>query len=417
RVIVLTDISSVVGGYGEPDDTQSLIRLLLYANEMELEGLVATYSSHGHRIYPEYIEMILHVYGQVFGNLQKHDHRYPTQEKLQGLVKRGNPQDGPAHVGEGMDTEGSEWIIACADKEEDHPLWILVWGGTTDLAQALWKVKHTRGAEGYKQFKARLRVYAIGDQYAMGSRVRDENPDLFYIVSKDSFRGLYKDGDTKLVDSVWVDRHIRSGHGILGAAYPLYEGGDPWGRVSGIKEGDTTSLLYLINNGLGDPEHPEWGSWGGRFQPLVGKTFADAEDTVDGTASAGASVYRWREAFQNDFQARMDWCTGSYAECNHAPVAVIDIIGNDMPAAGDTTRLQAAASSDPDGDKLTFRWEFCREASTYQGEIAIKGEHTPTAELQLPANSAGHCIHILLCLTDQGEPPLTTYKRVVISVS
>lgn len=39
RVIVITDISSMQSGVLEPDDTQSLIRFLLYSNEMEIEGL------------------------------------------------------------------------------------------------------------------------------------------------------------------------------------------------------------------------------------------------------------------------------------------------------------------------------------------------------------------------------------------
>ena len=313
--------------------------------------------------------MILHLYGRVHENLLKHDVRYPSSDRLLQLVCRSNPQDGPEHVGEGQDTEGSEWIITCADRKDERPLWILVWGGTTDLAQALWKVRHTRGPEEYARFKSRLRIYAIGDQYAMGSRVREENPDQFYIVSRHSFRGMYKDGDPSLVSCRWVDQHLRSGHGPLGAAYPMYDGGDPWGSVRGVKEGDTPSLLYLIRNGLGDPEHPEWGSWGGRFVRTRGNCYEDAEDCYDGAASVRATMYRWREAYQNDFQARMDWCTGSYEKCNHAPVARGDIGGVKAFRPGDPVRLDASASSDPDGDELSFRWEIYREAGTYPGEI------------------------------------------------
>ena len=41
RLVVLTDISSLTAGVAEPDDGQSLIRLMLYTNEFDIEGLVA----------------------------------------------------------------------------------------------------------------------------------------------------------------------------------------------------------------------------------------------------------------------------------------------------------------------------------------------------------------------------------------
>ena len=40
RLIVLTDIEA------DPDDSQSLVRLLLYANQIDIEGIVATTSTH-----------------------------------------------------------------------------------------------------------------------------------------------------------------------------------------------------------------------------------------------------------------------------------------------------------------------------------------------------------------------------------
>lgn len=50
RVVVMTDIS-----YDEPDDKQSLVRFLLYANEFEVEGLIATTSIAGKNLRgPEY---------------------------------------------------------------------------------------------------------------------------------------------------------------------------------------------------------------------------------------------------------------------------------------------------------------------------------------------------------------------------
>ncbi|WP_168122447.1 nucleoside hydrolase-like domain-containing protein [Paenibacillus sp. HB172176] len=418
RLLVLTDISSPIGGYAEPDDTQSLIRLLLYANAFDLEGFVATYTKHnGGGVFPEYIDMMIQAYGKAQPWLLRHDARYPSKKVLLGLVRSGNSQDGPEHVGEGKDTEGSEWLIACADKEDDRPLWIAVWGGTTDLAQALWKVRHTRGEAGCRQFKSKLRVHAICDQYALGAFVREENPDLFYIMSKDACRGMYRDGDESLSSGAWLDTHIRSFHGTLGAAYPMYDGGDPWGKVEGMKEGDTPSFLYLIPNGLGDPEHPEWGSWGGRFEKAAGSScYLDAEDSYEGSRSARATVFRWREAYQRDFQARMDWCVADYDSCNHAPVARIDSPKTIAAAPGSAVRLDASASSDPDGDELDFEWRIYKEAGTCSGEAVIRNSHASKAEVDIPLDSEGCSIHIILSVTDRGEPPLTSYGRVVVEI-
>lgn len=124
-------------GAGEPDDAQSLIRFLLYANEFDVEGLIATYTNHGQRIYPQYIRQVLNAYGQVWEKLRAHDSDYPTAEELLTKVKCGSEQIGLEHIGEGADTEGSEQIICAANRADDRPLWILIWGGPFDLAQAI----------------------------------------------------------------------------------------------------------------------------------------------------------------------------------------------------------------------------------------------------------------------------------------
>ena len=74
----------------------------------------------------------------------------------------------------------------------------------------------------------------------------------------------------------------------------------------------------------GDPAHPEWGSWGGRFKHADRGRFEDARDTVNGITEARATVWRWRPAFQNEFAALMDWCVKGPKEANHPPVALID---------------------------------------------------------------------------------------------
>jgi len=276
RVIVLTDISSLSQTEGEPDDGQSLIRLMLYTNELDIEGLIATSNlGHGQRTRPELIREVIDAYGSVHGNLVLHDKNYPTPDRLMKVVKAGQPIAGPKipveeSIGEFKDTEGSNWIIDVVDRADPRPVWVVIWGGSTDLAQALWKVKASRTEEEVDQFIAKLRVHFVYDQDKTGPWIRETFPGLFCIFRHHGIRGMYRGGDTTLVRSRWVETNIHN-HGALGDLYVNYRGGDIWSRqlgsVYGIKEGDTPSFLYLLKNGLNAPAHPEWGNWGGICAP------------------------------------------------------------------------------------------------------------------------------------------------------
>jgi hypothetical protein len=63
RLLVPTDISSLTPGVAEPDDAQSLIRLMLYANGFEIEKLIATSNlGHRQRTQPELIRQVVNAY-------------------------------------------------------------------------------------------------------------------------------------------------------------------------------------------------------------------------------------------------------------------------------------------------------------------------------------------------------------------
>lgn len=304
RVLVLTDVSTLGSDYGEPDDTQSLVRLMLYTNQLEVEGMVATYTSHGGQVHPEYIHAVFDGYAQVQENLCYRDALYPDAAQLHAVVKAGVPACGLDHMGRGMDTEGSQWIVRCAEKVDTRPLWILIWGGAVDLAQALWTISETHTAQEAAVIRSRLRIYTIGDQYDQaGPWIRAQYPDLFYIMSRISFRGMYRGGDESLCEPAWVRQHVL--RSALGKLYPVYDGGDPWGHVSGMKEGDSPSLLYLIDP-HGNPEDPEMEHWGGQFV-RQGMHFFDIADDSE----ARDSVAKWRKAYQEDFVCRIRWCEQS----------------------------------------------------------------------------------------------------------
>ena len=80
RLIVLTDIGA------DPDDQQSLVRLLLYSNQIDIEGIVATTSCwQQNRVRPELVAFILDAYAKVQPNLLKHEAGFPTADALRAL--------------------------------------------------------------------------------------------------------------------------------------------------------------------------------------------------------------------------------------------------------------------------------------------------------------------------------------------
>lgn len=424
RLIVTTDISSLEGGFKEPDDTQSLVRLLLYSNEFDIEGLIATYTGHWKGIRPEYIEAVVREYGKVRENLAVHDSRYPFMDYLLSCIKNGSPQCGLDQIGPGKDTEASEWIISVIDQPDPRPVWFTIWGAPTDLAQAIWKVAATRNPVELKAFKAKLRVYSIGDQYdGTGPWIRENHPDIFYIAPKVVYRGIYRGGNTELVSKKWLEENICKEHGPLGEAYPIYDGGDIYKeflcRVSGIKEGDTPSFLYLIPNGLGDPMNPQWGNWGGRFKPshkYPETQFFDDIDTFGEESGEWVAVSRWRADFQADFKARMDWCIKTYQGANHHPVAVLNGESRQSVSSGTDLELSAEGSYDPDGDNLSYKWYYYPEPSSYKGILLMSGQDGNKVRIRMPKVDEAKTIHLILSVTDNGNPALTSYNRVVVTV-
>ena len=444
RVLILTDIEN------EPDDAQSMVRLMLYSNLLDIEGLVATTSRHLPDKTAEWrIEEIVTAYGQVRENLLKHESGYPTEDHLKSLIKVGIPKYGMEGVGEGMDTQGSNWLIEVADREDPRPLWVSVWGGANVLAQALWKVRRTRTTEELQQFVSRLRVYTISDQDNSAEWIRREFPQLFYIVSAgENYRNAtwagisgepwYKfasGADTTLVKNPWLRTNIIEDHGPLGAQYP---------EVEYAMEGDTPSFLGLIPNGLNVPERPDYGGWGGRYelytprfleyrhlqqhQPETRPIWTDATDEVVGKDGRvyidnHATIWRWRDHFQHDFAARMDWCTMSPEAANHPPVANVNGDSVINIRIGEWVTLDAGNSSDPDGDELQYQWIHYPETGTFYSmpwrSWQIEGADTSTVRFRIHPNakltSAQHT-QFILAVTDNGDPALTRYQRVKVNI-
>ena len=447
RVIILTDIEA------DPDDTQSLVRLLLYSNLIDIKGIIATTSCWlTSKIHPESIEKVIEAYGKVQPMLLKHEVCFPDAKILSMLVKEGIPKYGMKGVGDGMDSEGSEWIIKVLEEEDERPLWISTWGGVNTLAQALYKIDKTKSKKEAKRLISKLRVYTISDQDDSGIWIRDNFPDLFYIVSPGDDYGSatwtginsYVNGiDNTTISNKWIVHNIQQNHGPLGAAYPDVA----WGV-----EGDTPAFLSLIPNGLNESEHPEWGGWGGRYElykpdfakakegssivtiapetrviwtnavdhytPYIPKKYGRSviQDTVSFTNDK-VTLWRWRDDFQNDFAARMDWCFMPYEEANHPPVPVLSHPEQISVKSGEGFTLDAFDTSDPDADSFSFLWFNYPEAGTYNELIKVNGaENVHLAYFTAPKVNKEETAHFILKVTDRGEPPLSRYKRVIVTI-
>jgi hypothetical protein len=448
RVLVLTDMGA------DPDDEQSLVRLLLYTNQVDVAGIVATTSCWQQNVIrPDFIATILDAYGKVQPNLLKHEAGYLPVDDFRSRVKNGSPVYGMLGVGEGKDSEGSEWIIQQLDLKDHRPLWISVWGGANTLAQALHKLRATRPAAEVDRLVAKLRVYTISDQDDSGAWLRRNFPGLFYIVTPGDDYGQATwiainnthDGiDNTTVSNPWLAQHIQQGHGPLGAVYP----DAAWGM-----EGDTPAYLGLIPNGLNVPDRPDWGGWGGRYElatpafekignggsvvspePETRPIWTNASDTwtpylpnpykravKKGDKSFTGhqvTLWRWRDDFQHDFAARMDWTVKPYAEANHPPVPRLNHPDRLTVKSGGNLTLDAYGSSDPDGDSISYLWFHYPEAGTHRELVTTGGaENADRFSFTAPQVKHVETLHFILRVTDKGTPALSRYQRIIVTVT
>lgn len=244
RVIVSTDI-----GGTDPDDFQSMVHLFLYADTLEIEGLISSPFGPGRK---EHILQVIDQYEKDFPNLKAYSGKYPAPDTLRSITKQG-AIDVAGYAGFDKPTEGSEWIVKCARKEDARPLYILVWGGIEDLAQALHDAP---------DILPKLRVYYIGGPNKKWSPdayqyIADNFPELWIIESNATYRGWFTGGNQ---DGEWSNegfpvKYIKD-KGALGTLFMTQLGG-------AIKMGDTPSLAWLLNSP--NPEDPTLPNWGGQY--------------------------------------------------------------------------------------------------------------------------------------------------------
>ena len=187
RTIITTD--------GEIDDVDSFIRMLLYANEFQIEGLIYSSSMWHYKgdgkgtLFTSEMEMtktmygaktdlrwpgtawmnpLLDAYAEVYPQLSQHAEGFPTADYLRSVVRVGNI----AFEGEmEVDTEGSDFIKEKLLDDTKEPIYLQVWGGTNTIARALKSIedqyKNTPEWKAvYQKVVDKAMLYAILEQDA-----------------------------------------------------------------------------------------------------------------------------------------------------------------------------------------------------------------------------------------------------------
>ncbi len=464
RTIVTTD--------GEVDDMDSFMRLMLYANEMDIAGLILSSSTFHYAGDPEkgiapyrwtgtqWAYDVLDDYAEVYENLKIHADGYPTPAYLKSILKIGNIKN----VGEMEEvTEGSEFMKDILLDNDERTLYIQTWGGTNTTARALKSIEEQyKGTSQwdavYKKVCDKAVIYIILNQDDTFSNYIKVNwPDIKTIHDGGTFwrfAYMWKQvpaGLTTKLSGNWFYKNILKNHGPLLANYKTMGDGTTlegeldneqrgWeNRIGGttgydrydfISEGDSPSFFYLLDTGLRSLEDPTYGGWGGRFgygdpdNPGEGTYENNVADhnTITGKDDTAFTLTRWFDDIQNDFGARADWCVAdSFEKANHRPTATV-ATGLDVTAyPGEAVKMDVDAS-DPDGDSLSYRWWQYYEADTYSGaldgKISMKGASSDKMSFTVPEDAQnGDTIHMVVEVYDDGAHNMKHYQRVIITVA
>ena len=436
RLVVCTDIAPADV---EPDDMESMVRLMAYADLFEIEALITSVGWNCDP-YPvewvQYLQRVIDAYRQDVPKLMKRSGQknfmsvnqekksqfigyWPSADYIKSRAVMGSQRGGIKVVGEGNDSPGSELLIKLADEADERPIYVAAWGGANTLAQAIWRVKQTRTAAELERFVRKFRIYTITDQDMQYSMRMDRAYSSHMWLRqefKDCLQFIWDEGtwqeQCELGKRNWKlhKDHIQ-GKGALGKEYPTYK----WGV-----EGDTPSFLYVMPNGLNNPEDPRQASWAGYHERVLcadslTTAWTSWQDPVR-SISIGYKTRFYPDEIA-DFMARMQWA--DEGQGNHNPVVIINSSKGIQPIyirakAGDAIRLDASKSVDPDHDKLVFRWWQQQEIGKVR--LSICHPEQSIASVEIPTEAKNDTLHIICEVHDDGPFHLASYRRIIVQI-
>lgn len=471
RTIITTD--------GEVDDQDSFIRMLLYANEFDIAGLIYSSSQwhykgdgKGTRFKSElemtadrygertelrwpgttWMESLIDRYTLVYSNLIKHAAGYPQPQHLKSMIRIGNID----FEGEmSKDTPGSDYLKKIILDKDESPLYIQIWGGTNTVARALKSIEDQyKKTPDWSKIEAlvshKVILYAVLDQDATYKKYIEPNwPNIRVLYNASQFWNFAYPWPKVVPQPLqvwlrgpWFEENIKFNHGPLLSTYYLWGDGtaianDPENdqgdavamRKNGmikydfISEGDSPAYFHLIDVGLGNLENASFGGWGGRM--IQSKTnpnrWEDGDNVTDfnpytKTFDKAYPQTRWIDVLQNDFAARADWCVVAYDKANHPPEVTLAQSNRLEGGPGESVNLECI-TKDPDGNQVNVKWWQYHEVDTYAGQLDILNSSKQKLLIEIPKDAkAGDTIHLIVEATDNGVPALTRYRRVVINV-
>ena len=427
RLVVCTDIAPADV---EPDDMESMVRLMAYADMFEIEALITSVGWNCDP-YPaewaEYLQRVIEAYRkdvpklmrrsgqQEFmpledENKQQYIGYWPSADYVKSRAVMGSIHGGIKAIGADNDSPGSELLIRLADEDDTRPIYVAAWGGANTLAQAIWRVKQSRSAEELKKFVRKFRIYTITDQDMQYSMRMNRSYSSHMWLRKefaDDLQFVWDEGtwqeQCELGKRHWQQHKDNiQGRGALGGEYPTYK----WGV-----EGDTPSFLYVMPNGLNNPEDPHQAGWAGYHERgMCADSLTTAWTSWQEPVRSISVGYKQRfyPDELNDFMARMQWATEGKGNLNPYVVIPNDTINITMIPL----TLDASKSFDPDGDNLQFSW--WQQPEIGKTKVKIEQADQPIATLRIPAYAKGDTIHIICEVHDDGPYHLPAYRRIII---
>lgn len=438
RIVVMTDIGPADV---EPDDNESAVRLLSYADRFEIEAIITTVGWNCDP-YPsdwaEYLARVIDGYETDVRNLMKRSSQtdflslsvengkqelgyWPSVDYIRGRMFMGSQQAGIGVIGADNDTPGSEKILELLDEDDSRPIWFLAWGSANTLAQAIWHLQQERSEKEFKDILHKIRLYTITDQDMQYNMRMDREYSSHMWLRKEFANDLMLIWD----ESAWLRQnangvrdwesyalHIQN-HGEMGKVYPHYL----WGV-----EGDTPSFLHVMPNGLNDPNDPLQVGWGGihcfQISP-DGKTMAwtNWEQPLQSISQSYEDGF-YRDEF-NDFAARMAWAQNGTG--NHNPVIVIDgdeslsPLNMEFETQKDSVFVCKADAFDQDGDDVSIKWWIQSPADGSEAPSLLQSEGSEV-QVYVPDRFKGRTFHLICQANDDGDFCLPAYRRIIVTV-